>query len=177
MRITYKLEKEDYFKFNLNHMTKFPKINRSMKIQRFFMPIVFTVLALILVYKVNYSSKIVIPIYIVACLGWILYFPKMLEKSIHKRLERVFMEEENKFLLDERVLEVKDDGIYEIIKDKKGQEKSIFASDEVVEIEETNDSLYIYLSSESVYLIPLKFFKNEEEKQEFLSKVNKFNIS
>lgn len=176
MRLTYKLEKEDYFEFNLNQMQNFPKIKRSINIQRFFMPGIFTVFVLILIRNTKYDMRTILPLYSVMVLGWIIFYPKILVKSMHKRLNKTLDSDEYKILLQERTIEIKDDGIYEVLKKEDGEEEAMLATDKVLKLEENEKFVYIFLTSESVYLIPKKFFLSEEHRMEFLKKVKKLIV-
>ncbi len=176
MRLTYKLEKEDYLEFNLTQMKNFPKIRKSVNIQRFIMPLMFTLFILILSKLGGYSLKSIGPIYLIMVGAWILFYPKILEKSMLKRLNKALDTEENKYLLSERTIEVNSGGIYEIIQEEDGSENSIFAADRVIKLDENAKHLYIFLATEAIYLIPKKYFKSEEEEADFKEDIRKLIV-
>lgn len=167
MKIKYRLTKEDYYEFNLHHMSHFKKVNRSIQIQRFLMPTLFTIFAAITYKRGNISPVIIIPVYLIAATGWVMIYPKYLQKSVNKRLDAILNQEANKSLLDDKILEVADDGLYEILDEKN----RVLSSKAVVDIIENEKNIYIYLPSESAYIIPKKFFESENEKDEFVRKV------
>lgn len=172
MRIEYKLTKEDYYEFNLHHMSHFKKVNRSINIQRFLMPIIFTVFAVLTYRMGNTSLNIILPIYLLVSTGWVMLYPKFLQRAVNKRLNAILELESNKSLLEDKVLEVADDGLYEILEG----DNRVLSSKEVVDIVETDKNVYVYLPAESAYIIPKKFFKDEKEKAEFKSKVERLLV-
>lgn len=172
MRVEYRLEKEDYYEFNLHHMSHFKKVNRSITIQRFMMPILFTIFAAITYKRGNTPLIIILPIYLIAATGWVVLYPKFLQRSVNKRLDAILKLESNKSLLEDKTLEVADDGLYEILED----DNRVLSSKEVVDIIETDKNVYVYLPAEAAYIIPKKFFKDEEEKKRFVSKLEKLLV-
>lgn len=43
-------------------------------------------------------------------------------------------------------------------------------------VEETDDYIYIYISSISAHIIPKRVFKNEDEKQMFIKEIKKYHV-
>lgn len=174
MKVDYKLEKEDYFKFNMHQMKEFPSLKKSVLIQRLMMPIIFLVFVITLKQRNQYSTPILVLGYLLVAGLWFFLYPKYIERSIKKRLNQTLENEENAFLLEDKAIELDKEAIYEYRNklDEEGNEtiEKVLAAEEIVAFQEDDNSYYIYLGSESAYIIPKRFI-DQEDRETFLDLV------
>jgi len=175
MRVTYKLEKEDYFNIDMNQMRNIPRIKKSINVQRFVIPIIFTVIILILIGFTKNDVRSILPLYGILVIGWIILYPKILIRSTHKRLSKT-LDKQTSDYFDFSTIEVREDGIYKIEKDEEGKEKALFVTEGISGINEDKNYMYIFLPVGSFYVIPLKYFEDENYKKEFLEEVKKLKV-
>ncbi len=172
MRLTYKLDRDDYYAFNFEQMKHFPNIQRNINIQRFVIPVIFSVIVLLLLMINKKDITGIAPIYLLLVAAWILLYPKILQKSTAKRLNKVLSAEENQILFEERTIEVNDTGLYGVA-EKEGKEELVLAAEKILKIHENDNYFYVFLSTQSVYIVPKKFFTDKEEMEEFKKSVEK----
>nr|WP_272507525.1 YcxB family protein [Clostridium aestuarii] len=77
----------------------------------------------------------------------------------------MFNEGKNVNILGSRSLSVTEEGITSV--NNSGESKTNWSS--VEKITETKKHIYIYISAINAYIIPVRAFKNENEKGEFLN--------
>lgn len=76
-------------------------------------------------------------------------------------------EGDNKNLFNQRTLVLTDDGITETSSIGESQ----IRWDKINHLEETEDYLYIYVSSVSAHIVPKRVFENLSEQEKFISKI------
>ncbi len=172
MRVTYRLEREDYFNFDINQMRNIPKINKGINVQRFFIPSIFTIFILLFVGLTKNDVKTILPLYIVIVLIWVIMYPRLLMKSTHKRLSKTLDGKDDDYF-DFSTIEVRPDGVYKIEKDEAGEEKALFVTEKISAINQDENYLYVFLPVGSFYVIPLKYFKSEDHKTRFIDDIKK----
>lgn len=170
MRITYKLDKEDYLNFNLHHMKKFPKLRLSLLFQRVLMPIVFGLIGIFFYRSETIKTSIIFLLWLLFSSLWFFLYPKFMKRAIEKQLNKILETDMNSYMLEEKTLELREDGLYEIIKNENGTEEAL-KSKEIEELEEETDNLYLFLEGEAAYIIPKRFFESEKKLEDFKREV------
>ena len=77
-------------------------------------------------------------------------------------------EGDNENLFNQRTLVLTDEGITET----SSIGESHIRWDKINHLEETEDYLYIYVSSVSAHIVPKRVFKNSNEQKEFINKIS-----
>ena len=135
----------------------------------------FTPLLLIFVlviFQMREGSNISIPFIVVAGILYILFISKsndLLDQISIRRINKMFKNEDNKWLMNERTMEIKDDRIIETIDHLKGlEEKELLnlAYEDVFTADKSTEGVYIFVNDQSAFIIPKRAFKSDEEMEE-----------
>lgn len=135
----------------------------------------FTPLLLIFVlviFQMREGSNISIPFIVVAGILYILFISKsndLLDQISIRRINKMFKNEDNKWLMNERTMEIKDDRIIETIDHLKGlEEKELLnlAYEDVFTIDKSTEGVYIFVNDQSAFIIPKRAFKSDDEMEE-----------
>jgi len=166
MIIEYELTKQDYIDFNINHMNNSKSMKNSMLFQRFIIPVIYLILPLFLKYISRIPLWYWYCIFLIFSVIWIIRYPKIIEKSVIKRASKLIDEGKATGIVGHHSVTYTNEGIVD--KTEFSETKySVF--ERVVESE---NHIFIYVSSVMAYIIPLRAFKNQDEKLEFLSMLN-----
>ncbi len=110
------------------------------------------------------------PIFIVISLIllgiWIKYSRTVLDNISIRRISKAFKNEENKWLLNERTMEVNDDRIVETIDHLNGLEKKVLLDvtyDEIYTVDRSKEGIYIFVNDRSAFILPARAFKGQGE--------------
>lgn len=135
----------------------------------------FTPLLLIFVlviFQMREGSNISIPFIVVAGILYILFISKsndLLDQISIRRINKMFKNEDNKWLMNERTMEIKDDRIIETIDHLKGlEEKELLnlAYEDVFTVDKSTEGVYIFVNDQSAFIIPKRAFKSDDEMEE-----------
>lgn len=170
MEIKYELTKDDIIDFNLYHSENSKTIKRSLNIQRYIISVIFVFAAIVMSSYLDIPYSFTIPFFLVVSLIWIFYYPKFFKWLIKRNVSKMLDEGKNKAIIGEQRLSISNEGIIAI--SEAGEMKSNWSL--VEKIGKTKKNIYIYISSISAYIIPIKAFNNEEEVNNFISTVNKY---
>ena len=114
------------------------------------------------------SWEKLIPLYAIVVILWTIVYPKILDRTIKNRLNKSF--EKNDKLLEEKTVEIREDGFYVIKEDE-----DLFVTKTFFNVINADNSIYLYLNSDSAYIIPKRAFSNKEEIREFLRLVREMS--
>lgn len=168
MELEFQLTEEDYVNFNMDHAKKSETMKKSILIQRILGPIIFMVAPFVITRFSDIPLWYWLIVFIILSFIWFFYYPNYAEWEIKRRVKKMFTEGNNENLFNVRKLIVDGERLSEI--SAIGESKVSW--DKVISLDESEDYLYIYLSSVSAHIIPKRVFKNIQEQEEFISKVS-----
>lgn len=169
MELIFELTEEDYINYNLDHSKKSPSMKKSILIQRIMGPVIFVIAPFVIIQFSEIPLWYWLMIFGLSSIAWFVYYPKYTMWEIKRRVKKMLEEGNNENLFNQRKLLLTDEGITET--------SSIGASniswDKIESLEETEDYLYIYISSVSAHIVPKRIFENLDEQEEFVGKIAK----
>jgi len=170
MTIKYENTFDDIIVFNKFHYENSPSVKRSTYLLQLFLPVSYFVIWLVDGLLDKFSFKYLIIFFIISIL-WVFFIP-ILNKWYHIRNSiKMYSEGDNKIFIGQRILTISPNGI--IVKSDNGESKINWNL--VNKIVESNDHLYIYVSSVSAYIIPKKIFKDEIDQNNFMKTLKEFH--
>ena len=156
MKLDYELTKQDYIAYNLFHMTYSKTARRLLRMQRYLIPVIFLLLPFFIARVSDIPLWYWMITFLITSIVWIFLFPKRMQKNIAGRV--------SKGLLGKRSLSLTEEGILEISESRESKSKW----DAVENLVETQEYIFIYISSIMAYVIPSRAFTSEAERNEFI---------
>lgn len=169
MEISYKLTEEDYLDFNLNHGNNSPSIKKSILIQRLMGPVIFFMASFLTAKRTGIPLWYWFILFGIVSIIWYAFYPKYINWEVSRRTLKMLKEGNNKNILEERTITLTAEGIKETSLNKEER----VAWESIEKIEETQRNIYVYLSSISAFIIPIRAFKDIKSKNEFIEEINK----
>ena len=169
MQLDFELTEEDYINYNLYHVKKSPSIKRSILFQRIFGPIVFMIAPFIAVKVSEPPLLFWLFMFGITSIIWITFYPKYANWEIKTRAKKMLQEGNNENMFDKRSLILTEEGI----KETSSIANSKINWDKIISLDETDDYIYIYISSISAYIIPKRVFKDKTEQKLFIGELSK----
>jgi hypothetical protein len=166
MNLEYQLTKQDYIDFNIYHMTYSVTLKRSVFIQRFIVPIIFLGLPIFLPKITGILLWYWIKFCIIASIVWIVFYPKILRKSITRRISKMLDEGKTTGILRKHNFLFTEEGI---VDKTEFSETKYNLLEKVVEYEK---HIFIYVRAIMAYIIPIRIFISVDEKNNFLNMLN-----
>lgn len=172
MEIKFKLREEDYINFNIDHAKKSASLKKNLMLQRVMGPIIFLAFPFLIKKQTEIPMWYWITIFSITSIVWFVFYPRYFNWRMKKSVRKMLKEGSNKNLFSERKIKILETGILETTSIGETNLKW----DQIDKIEETDDYIYIYISSISAHIIPKRIFKNENEKQIFLKEILKYKV-
>jgi len=157
---------DDYFEFNKFVSFKTPYGRKQLLSARIMVAVMFAVMALavLLINGLSLAFYISAPLLAVALVVYEIMFPRFMEKSIKKQINKV--KESGKLPYSPHsVMEFYDDKFVEIT--EKERSEILYSSIERVSVNE-NKALYLHSDVLRAYIIPLSVFESEAQFNGFL---------
>lgn len=170
IELEFELSEKDYISYNLDHARTSPTIKRSIMFQRFLGPVMFLIVPFVIKRKTTIPMLFWLSLFGIVSIIWVVFYPRYVNWEMGRRLTKMLKEANNKNLLSNRRLIISENGVS--VWDKSGE--SHVDWDSVTKVENTNDYIYIYVSSVSAHIIPKRVFKDENEKQMFIKELSKY---
>lgn len=162
MEIRYAVTEDDYIAYNLYHHAHSPATLGTQNIVRWGLP---AVLIVIMLLSGSFRSPTVWAPAVVIVLAWIIIMPFMFNRSLKKNVRKLIHEGrripftgEHKLILHNEYMRNEEEGLI-----------TETAYWRVEKIRRDDERLYIYIDSISSLIIPFRFFKDEAEKERFIS--------
>lgn len=167
MEINYELTETDYLDFNLHHAKSSPTIQHSILVQRLLGPVVFLIAPFFAAKKSGLPLWYWFILFGIVSVVWFVFYPKYLNRDISRKTLKIIKEGENENILGKKTIVLTSDDIIEtgLSSDEKVKLSSI------KKIEETEKHIFIYISSMSAFIVPIRAFENTELKDEFIRKI------
>lgn len=167
MNLKYELTKQDYIDFNLNHMKVSPALKKLVFIQQFVIPAFYLLLPIFLAPLLDTPLWLWYAAFIPLSILWAIFYPKHFNKTIARRMSKMLEEGRTDTILGEHTMTITDEGIL----DQTEMNETKYSK--VEKIIETGKHVFVYVNSVAAFIIPVKSFKNEEEKKAFLNEIKK----
>lgn len=164
MTFEYQLTKQDYIDFNIFHLTFSKSIRRSIFFQRYIFSIVFLVLPFLLTQVTTMPLWYWFTVFMITYIIWIAFYPKHIKRTVVRRISKMLDEGKNKGLLGKHTFSFAEDGIVDITEESESKTK-LSAIENIVE---SKEHIFIYIGAVAAFIIPLRIFKDEIQKVNFL---------
>ncbi len=159
MKINYKLEKEDYIKYNLHFVETSKDLKKVLWIRRLLGTISLYLIGNFVGQMMKIDSKLWTYGFAILAGIWFVFYGRYFKWSTRRKLTKLLSKDENQDLLGEKSLEIRDEKIIELLGDKRSEIK--FATIDYVE--NTEEYIYIYLKSMAAYVIPKRCITSEDD--------------
>lgn len=110
------------------------------------------------------------PIFLIAALIglmiWIRYSRTVLDAISIRRLNKVFKNPDNTWLLNERTMTITEDRVVETIDHLDGLEEKVLLDmpyEDMFTVDKSTEGIYIFVNDRSAFIIPNRAFKDETE--------------
>lgn len=110
------------------------------------------------------------PIFLIAALIglmiWIRYSRTVLDAISIRRLNKVFKNPDNTWLLNERTMTITEDRVVETIDHLDGLEEKVLLDmpyEDMFTVDKSNEGVYIFVNDRSAFIIPRRAFNSDEE--------------
>lgn len=150
MEISYNLTEDDYINFNLYHMNNSKTGIRALRLQRFLFPVFFIALSSFMAIILDISLIFMLVYSLLFSIIWIIFYPKYFNRTIVKNVRKMLREGDNKGILGDQHMSLKDEGI--VVTTKTGETKVNWAGINILKEDENN--FYLYVGAMNAYLIP-----------------------
>ena len=165
MEIKYNLTEDDYINFNMFHIRNSKSAMRSLKIQRFAVPIIYIILPFVFPNALDSTFIFTLITFFIVSILWVVFYPKYFYKSVNRRLKKMIKEGKNEGLIGEHKLITTVEGITDTT--SYGETKVNWSG--IKSLKEDSDYLYIYNSSVSAYILPKRDLKDVEQIRDYLN--------
>ncbi|WP_315078613.1 YcxB family protein [uncultured Clostridium sp.] len=174
MKLEFSIEEEDYINFNMYYIDNSKTLKQPMYIFRFILPIIISFVMVYIMNKiVRYHVIVLVIFYFLIYFAWVYFFEKSFIKTTRKRIKKILSEGKNKGLLGKRTFELN----HNCIKDSNEYSTQIVNINALEKIFITDEYVFFYISSISAFIVPLRIFESNEEKEEFKNYVNSIKKS
>lgn len=170
MELEFELLEQDYINFNIDHAKKASALKKNILMQRILGPIIFSLFPFIIRMYTEILMWYWVTIFGILSVSWYVFYPKYFNWEMARRLKKMLKEGNNENILIQRKIRLSEQGILET---SPIGETNISWS-QVDKVEETDEYIYIYISSISAHIIPKRVFSDEDEKQMFMRVISKY---
>lgn len=87
MEIKYNLTEDDYINFNMFHIKNSKSAMRSLKGQRFAVPIIYIILPFVFPNALDSTFIFTLVAFLIVSILWVIFYPKYFYKSVNRRLK------------------------------------------------------------------------------------------
>lgn len=172
MQLEYEITVQDYIDYNSNYRNKSNTNKHSILISRLIAPGVFLIMPFLLNYLFDGTSLgYWYFIFIIIAIVWFIYYPIDMKKSFERRISKILAGGNFQGILGNHIFTITENELV----DKT--EISEIKYNHIHTIVETDNHIFIFLNTVTAYIIPKRFFINEDEKNNFLLLLSKFKES
>lgn len=159
MKLEFKLEKEDFIKFKVNNNASSRRFKRG-KATYFLLVICIFLMLYLANCEIQYIMAVIIPLFIMG-----IFFTPIGKIQCKRMLKREYEKEQFSYLFDKIIIELKENNIrYEDLNERK---EIPFTS--VLGVNLIDNYLTIVLKSKKYLVIPIRSFKCEADKRNFIN--------
>lgn len=169
MEINYDVTEEAFVEFNLFHAKNSKAIMKSMSIQRFLVPIMYLLIAVIFSSIMDIPVLFMVTPFLILSILWIILFPTYFNRQIKRTAKKMIREGKNEGILGKHTMIFTEQGLREI--GPRGETSVSWAGIEKVQEDQSN--IYLYNSGATAFIVPKKELDDIEGVRNFLhSKIN-----
>ena len=168
MKIDYQLTKQDYIDFNMNYMSNSKTVKKLFIAQRYIVPIIFLLIPFIMIKATSIPLGYWVNVFLVCYVLWVIFYPKYFKWTVSKRILNMLDEGENADMLGNRSLTLTE----KCIIDSSTLSESKTDWSVIEKITQTKKHIFIFISAVAAYILPVRVFKDENEKKKFIMKLN-----
>lgn len=170
MEINYELTEQDFLNFNIHHAENSPSIKKSIFLQRCSGPAIFIIMPFFATKQTGIPLWYWLIIFYTISIVWFVLYPRYINGHISRRTLKMLREGKNQNIFGDRSIKLTAEGISEVGSSTEGK----ISWKSIEGIEETKDYIFIYTSSISAHIIPIRAFKDSEIKEEFKRELDKY---
>lgn len=171
MELEFELIEEDYINYNIDHAKKSSSVKKNIMTQRLLGPILFLTIPFVIRRYTEIPLWYWLTLFGICSVVWIVFYPKYFNWEMTRRVKKMLKEGNNENIFIKRKITLSSQGILEI----SAIGETNIAWEKVEKVEETDEYIYIYISSISAHIIPKRVFKDENEKQMFIKEIKKYH--
>ena len=168
MKHTYTLTMQDFLAYHFNFIQTSPVLKRALFIKRYFYPVIFLGLPTLITPLIQMPYGYVLAFFALIAVLWVVFYNKVFTKSIVKKTHKFITSDKAKGIL----------GIHEVqVGEKQLSEKTdsgVNVYHQIEHINETEEHLFIYVSTVMAIIIPKNSFESEENQSAFMASLNRF---
>jgi Ca2+/Na+ antiporter len=164
VEIRYSLTEEDYLNFNLFHIKNSNTAKKALNMQRFLMPIIFIVLSYVFSKVGNLSFIGLLIAFLIVSILWVMFYPKYFYSYVIRNTRKMIKEGKNDGLIGEHHMIFSEEGI--IDSTSNGETKVTWSG--IKTFSEDKNSIYLYNSSVSAYILPKREMDDVEKIKTYL---------
>ena len=168
MKIDYQLTKQDFIDFNMNYMSNSKTVKKLFIAQRYIVPIIFLLIPFIMIRSMSIPLGYWVNLFLLGYMLWVIFYPKYFKWTSSKGILKMLDESENADMLGNRSLTLTEKGIIEL--STLSESKADWSA--IEKITQTEKYIFIFFSSVAAYILPVRVFKDENEKKKFIMKLN-----
>lgn len=156
--------------FNIFHAENSPTIRKSILIQRLIGPVIFLIMTFYAKRKTGIPLWYWFIIFGTFGVLWYIIYPKYIKWEVSRRTSKLIKEGKDEKILGNKNIKLTPEGIYgtSLYSEEKVKWNSI------EHIEETEDYIYIFISSISAFIIPIRAFNDTDTKEAFMMELDKY---
>ncbi|WP_075618288.1 YcxB family protein [Paenisporosarcina indica] len=171
MEISYNLTEDDYISFNLYHMNNSKTGIRALRIQRFLLPVFIIALSYFMTLILDTSLSAMLVTSLLFSIVWIIFYPKYFTRTIAKNVKKMLKEGDNKGILGDQHMSIKEDGI--VVTTKFGETKVSWEG--LKTLKEDDNNFYLYVGAMNAYLIPKRQIAVSNELRTYINSKIEYN--
>lgn len=166
MEINYNVTEEAFIDFNLYHTKNSKTYRKSMNLQRFLIPAMYLLLAVIFSYVLDLPLLVLFIPFLIFAILWVIFSPSIYYRTIKRTAIKVIREGNNEGMLGNHSMIFSEEGLREI---STTGETSISWSG-IVNFGEDDSNFYLYNSGMSAYILPKKDLQDVESLRKLIQR-------
>lgn len=167
--VSYEVRKTHLIDFSISNIKNSEEIKKTLKIQRFMTPLVFLFFTLLIGSSRNEVTKWLI-IFGAVYVSWVIIYPIWYMWSVKRNVNKNINKISDKEVVGNCKLIIESDGLLEESNSREHKTRWKY----IVRLVETKDYIFIYNAENSAYVVPIKAFENESDKNDYLNKLKNY---
>ena len=167
---SYKIEKDDYYQYNRYHVRNSAFAKRRRLTMRILLAVIFVIAAVLFFITDWFNGEFpaLSIAYLVVGLGFCIFFNQLTDLAIRRSIKK--MQKTGKLHYDKEITyEFYDDFFREIAPDMASEIKYSIITDVAEGTQKVgNNTIYLYINVQQAHIVPLRVFRDEQERVEFL---------
>lgn len=165
MEIKFNITEDDLITYNLYQANTIKSIKRAIALQRYIPAIIFIFAGFLFSNKQSSSYYISLFAFTTLAVLWIIFYPLYFKRHVIKSMSKIFKKDESKNLFGKYSIKLEQEKVVEISPSKKNKTDW----KDVKDLVEYKGYLFIILTEVTAYIIPPTAFRDENQKEIFIS--------